>query len=275
MSAAWHRFVEVAAPQGGAVVAIAEIYFDETGTHDGSPVMGVAGYVFTKSNARKFTQKWNAHLRTQGIPFFHMSDCAPSPGNAHYKGWSPERRDNHERALIRLIKETSSFGFAECCTVEGYRNLSGNGLASRYDAYSFMLATAVNAACHYLRSKSFKGRASFFFESGHRYQGEARELIERLTKEFPEKYFNPNFAFVQKADAPPLQAADLLAWLSRNALMKSLDGKAVRRDFVALASDGHRIKYYNESDIKRASDIYSGRALGPRSWSYPIARLPE
>ena len=132
-----------------------------------------------------------------------------------------------------------------------------------------MLGNAVNRACEYLRAQSFRGRASFYFESGHASQSEARELLERLVHLNPSHYFEPNIAFVQKSDAPPLQAADLLAWLARNAMMKTLNGKPVRRDFMALTADRHRIQYYGEEGLNAFSSIYEG-GPGPEISPAPL-----
>lgn len=255
------------------MVAFAEIYLDETGTHDGSPVMGVAGYVFMRSKARKFTKVWNAHLAAQGIPFFHMADCAP--GNAHYKKWTTNRRDAHERTLIKLIQNTSEFGFAECCSLHGMENLKSLEMPSRYDAYTMMLTFAVFQACEYLRARSFKGRASFFFESGHSHQRQALEVIARIVKHNPSDFFDARIDFVKKTDAAPIQAADLLAWLARNSVIKTLDDKPARRDFLALVVKNHHLKYYTEQDLIGIFDAYAGRDPKPIRGSPLVVKLPD
>lgn len=90
----------------------------------------------------------------------------------------------------------------------------------------------------------------------------------RLMREYPDRYFRPNYAFVQKSDAPPLQAADLLAWLSRNSMMKLLAGNPCRRDFVALATENHQVVYHDAEGLEDSADAYAGiapkrRALVP------------
>src|SRR5438105_4019181 len=43
------RLLEILLPQNGYVMQLAEAYFDESGSHDGSPVLCVAGYIFEKN----------------------------------------------------------------------------------------------------------------------------------------------------------------------------------------------------------------------------------
>ena len=51
-----------------------EAYFDESGTHDGSPVACVAGYLLTEDNARHFNREWNRDLSEFGLTYFHAKE---------------------------------------------------------------------------------------------------------------------------------------------------------------------------------------------------------
>ena len=57
-------------------MALMEAYFDESGTHEGSPFVCVAGYLFEKGNAAALNADWRAMLKGNDLPFFRMSDCA-------------------------------------------------------------------------------------------------------------------------------------------------------------------------------------------------------
>jgi hypothetical protein len=39
-----------------ALVTLAEAYIDESGSHDGSPLLCLAGYIFTDRRARRFSR---------------------------------------------------------------------------------------------------------------------------------------------------------------------------------------------------------------------------
>jgi len=57
-----------------------EAYFDESGTHRGSPVMCVAGYLFDSDQAFRLDQEWGATLADFGLSHFHAVDCAHGKG---------------------------------------------------------------------------------------------------------------------------------------------------------------------------------------------------
>lgn len=57
-------------------VVLIEAYFDESGTHDGSPVMVIGGFLIESEEARKLELAWKVMLDRYGIEFFHMTDCA-------------------------------------------------------------------------------------------------------------------------------------------------------------------------------------------------------
>jgi hypothetical protein len=64
------RFLDVLLPDGGYVVVEVESYFDESGSHKGSPLLCVAGYIIEKNAAIKLTDAWRAVLQEHNIPFF-------------------------------------------------------------------------------------------------------------------------------------------------------------------------------------------------------------
>ena len=45
-----------------ALVALLEAYFDETGTHDGSPIFAIAGYVYETEATRRLEVGWKGVL---------------------------------------------------------------------------------------------------------------------------------------------------------------------------------------------------------------------
>ena len=74
------QFVETALPRDCLVAALMHVYIDESGTHDGARVMGLAGYIFEANQAARFSRDWQKSLQKIGIPFAHMTDCANGNG---------------------------------------------------------------------------------------------------------------------------------------------------------------------------------------------------
>ena len=63
-------------------------------------------------------------------------------------------------------------------------------------------------------------------------------------------------SFFKKTDAPPLQAADMLAWQSTHYFERQIDGhKIVRKDFAALIRKGDYFNFYGLDDLETLRPI--------------------
>lgn len=253
----FHRLVDITVPLGGAVVAFAEVYVDESGTHETSDMTVVAGYVFRRVNAKRFQTEWMRVLRREGIPYFHMTDCAT--GNGFFKDWSIDRRLKIEKALIRLVRKESAFGFAMGMRPSVFRKR----LPGTVTPYTFLLTHSLLACQWWAHQKDFHGRFAYFFEAGHDSQSQAGSVMQMVAKNEKGKdaaqYLS--HTFIGKEQAAALQAADLLAWLSRNALEKREAGKYPRKDFLALKRDQDILQYHDDLML-----------MGPRFRGDPVVQ---
>jgi len=80
-------------------VAVIKVYMDESGTHDGSPVVTVAAYYAKPKVWRDFTKDWNTRKRP--IKIFHAVDCQNLENE--FSGWKPKRRDEFVKQLLPVI----------------------------------------------------------------------------------------------------------------------------------------------------------------------------
>lgn len=216
-------------------MVLSEVYFDESGTHDGSPLMTMAGYLFKKEQAQLFSRDWKRCLKRLGLRAAHMTDCAT--GNGDYASMSLEQRILSEKLLIENIKRRSVLGFSIALDPQLYEEVMGP-FANAMSAYSHLLMVAVAAVRLWSANNRFDGRIAYFFESGHRNASEANQYMNMIADYGPEAidfmYYQAH-AFLDKRNALPLQAADMLAWLHRNHLMKVREGRMKpRADFLAL-----------------------------------------
>ena len=67
------RIVEVVKPD---LLIMVEAYFDESGTHDESNAICVAGYLFETEQAIRLDQEWAEVLSCFGLTHFHAHHCA-------------------------------------------------------------------------------------------------------------------------------------------------------------------------------------------------------
>ena len=61
-------------------MAILYCYFDESGSHEGSEVLCVAGYIYQKEDCLNLDWQWKEVLDQYGLPHFRMVDCAHGNG---------------------------------------------------------------------------------------------------------------------------------------------------------------------------------------------------
>jgi hypothetical protein len=224
-------WLDVTLPEGGAVVVLRYVYIDESGTHDGSPALAMAGYVFEKAQAQRFSRGWEEDLKRFGLPFGHMTDCAT--GNGHYATMSKDDRLSSEKALIAHIRHRSMFGIATAVDYVRYKELFGRGRYD-HDAYTFCLTFCVTAIHKWAEASGYRGRFAYIFEAGHAAQSEANSVLNSIrASKYGSSYFS--HTFLDKKDAPPLQAADMLAWQYAHYLKRRREGhENKRKDFIAL-----------------------------------------
>jgi hypothetical protein len=192
-------------------MVLSEVYFDESGTHDGSSMMTMAGYLFKKDQARLFSRDWQMALDRLGLSAAHMTDCAT--GNGDYANMTMDQRILSEKLLIENIKRRSVLGFCVAVDPELFHEVMGP-FAEAMSPYSMLLMTAVAAVREWAVSTAYTGRISYFFESGHRHASEANKYMNMISEHGPEVvdfiYYYAH-AFLDKRDALPLQAADMFA----------------------------------------------------------------
>ena len=72
---------------------------DESGTHDGSPVVSVAAYAARPETWQLFTEEWN--LRKGAIRVFHAVDCQNLRGE--FEGWTEKQAASLVVQLLHII----------------------------------------------------------------------------------------------------------------------------------------------------------------------------
>lgn len=209
------------------------VYFDESGTHRGSPVMTMAGYVFERRQAKFFSREWQKDIKRLGISHAHMTDCAL--GFGEYEKLSMNERIRSEELLIKCIKKRSMYGLSVSIVPQQFENIMKD-VPFCHSAYTFLVLLSVNKIREYIKTTGQKGRVSYFFESGHQKAAEANNFMNAIPRfGWTDYYSYSGHCFVDKRIELPLQAADMLAWQHRHYLIRSTEGHyQPRKDFIAL-----------------------------------------
>jgi hypothetical protein len=251
----------LSAPQmrnwGRDVSATVHAFFDESGSHAGSPVLCVAGYAFEKREARLFAKEWNAALKRYELPFFHMVDCAH--GNEHFASLTREQRIKLATSLIAIVKRRAAHGFAVSVDLEAYRTIMPSWAPTK-SPYAFCARCIIDEMGKWFFRTGFKGRSAYFFEAGHESRTEAEDVVgavltNPLNKVMEVHYGYVSHSFVLKQESAAVQAADLLAWQWATDLKHQVTGRPRRKDFESLSQAPLRGVHFDKNRLLFYVDV--------------------
>ena len=208
VAADFERLLDIVLPGRGGLAVMLEAYFDESERTSG--IFAVAGFAFAKEQAKRFSKEWSALFAQSGI--CRMSELAA--GNGRFRSVPEAERDRLHKAAIRLINKRVSFGVAVSCHVGEMDQRLPKWVKGFEHAYPVCCHMAAVLLGKQARESQAAGSIAYFFEAGHRFAGSAHFLMGYAngSQELREAYCYKSHSFVSKADATPLQAADMLAW---------------------------------------------------------------
>jgi len=148
-------------------------YFDESGTHAGSELSLMAGFVGDARQWRKFEKRAGKLFRRFGVDIFHSIDVRRT--DKDFRGWSAERKIECLDEFQYVINETLERGFASILREQNYRyyaNLTwpkGTRKDSRYGLlFRASLSSVVDGAMTVQRwAQRTEPKLNVVLESGH------------------------------------------------------------------------------------------------------------
>jgi hypothetical protein len=191
-------------------------YIDESGTHGGSPVTIMAGYVGRLGRWKSFDPKWNRFLEQNEVrPFFHSKEFKAN--KPPYRGWPQSKKYKFITRAAKIVSRHASFGFSICLKNDEYRSIYRHGppLRSHIDSeYATCFRYCLSTIPHIAREAEGGNDIDLFFvleDSQH--FGEAREVFQQIKRRDPElAKMLRDCVPGAKADYPALQAADVGAF---------------------------------------------------------------
>lgn len=190
-------------------LSVLQAYFDESGREGG--VFCVAGYAFAAEQVKKFAKEWS-RLFAQYPGGLHMRDFAHR--RRAFKEIEPFEQQCLMVEAVKIINRRMTAGFMVSCNVNEVWQLSPKWIRGFSHAYTLCCHLSMIAVGNFLEESGSSERVTYLFESGHRYESEAREFMRSVVQnpDVKRSYRYDGDAFLAKADAIPLQAADMLAW---------------------------------------------------------------
>ena len=197
-----------------------QVYFDDSGKVDQSPVQVLAGYLASAESWANFSVVWQSILDDYKIEYFRMSQAWRMA--RMYRHLSSIQRDEMIIRLIRCIHDHVERAFAVSVPFDAHAHWMGSNEFpdnQSLRAYTGAFWFAMCSVYKYGYDQRFDQPIEVIFdeqggESMPKILASVDQFREVSAVHFP-NYRIPFPQFKEDKDTLPLQAADLVAWLVR------------------------------------------------------------
>jgi hypothetical protein len=252
--------------QDGAV-AVLRVFMDESGIHDGSPIVTVAGYIGRPADWRAWTKEWVRTLRPTKI--YHATDAQNLTGE--FGDWTSEEVAELAKKLLPIIASGNAHNIAG--VVVGIDLRVFEAAMKGHDDLRAIFGTPYVACVQWvmqiflnLANQTGNSERIAFVHENNSYHGQVYEAFNWIKANSNRGNNVISLTFGGKKDYPPLQAADILAYES-NKRLRNLSSPP-RRPWEALGGNVFLTHYGDENmDYLIATlekiKVRTGRAVRP------------
>jgi len=246
------------------ILVMLTAYFDDSGTHDDSNVVIIAGLSGNQHQWQAFENAWRAKLQSPSpgkppLSRFHMYECHHAKGE--FAGWSRTATEFLAHELGQIIIKNGIWAYG--CAVlrkDWDANVAGVIRQVLGDAEGFCARQCLQMTL--IWGSSFTGDSSiaFVFDNRPHRVWELEKLYALFKNEGERGNKRPKLTSVSVASSKqllPLQGADLLAWEfyhhASDIFYRGAALKDFQRPFLqALSKSGRsRLQFATTADIKR------------------------
>jgi hypothetical protein len=193
-------------------------YFDDSGTHEQSDIVLVAGILGTESRMDCLDRNWKRHLdrplcgRKPSLRRFHATDCNASQGE--FAGWTRTETDYFCYQLRTAIIESEVAAYGAACSRKDYDELiTGDVRAILGTPEGMCINQCFVRSIQWAQAYTFDPKMTFVFDNRpspvKQYAGRVYDAFSRWVHPPPQL---TGYAFLNSYDVRPLQVADLIAW---------------------------------------------------------------
>lgn len=220
-------------------VAVLKVYMDESGTHDGSPIVTVAAYIGRPKAWRAWTEKWVRALRP--IKVYHAVDAQNLTGE--FENWTD---DQVAELVKKLLPITAHAPIAATSVAMDLRVFEAamKGRDDLREVFGTPYIACFQWAVQIILNIAFETRSAeriAFIHENNDYHGQAYEAFDWVKSNSNRGENIISLTFGAKKDYPPLQTADILAY-ETNKRLRNLDAPA-RRPWAALKGNSFAAHY--------------------------------
>jgi hypothetical protein len=205
-------------------MTLLEAYFDDSGKESDrhNRVVCIAGYLSLTSFWDDFNQKWAVALLQHGLTELHMKLWSATKRE---KEWSDDKADAVLNDFIDIIRSAKLWGFGAGVDAAQWRNLPRKKQKLFGSAQEFVMQRVFRLIIDAIGTHQILAHLNIVFDQDEDYSK------PRLTRYYDIKRIDllakKHAAIISFADAKicySLQAADLLAYLTRKRLVEREEG---------------------------------------------------
>lgn len=187
-------------------------YFDDSGHPDDQDFVIAAGFISTEAQWLLFEKEWRQLIDRYGITdrkgraVFHRVDFEAS------RQWAKREKDTILMKMAYLIRARTQFYISKIVEMASYKSVNDTYAFEQNVGAPFALAgrSAIEALNKWKASYPDRDKLLVVFEDGTKHKGDFMDAMARDGLRCP--------CFANPHDVLPLQAADLLAWETLNAV---------------------------------------------------------
>ncbi|SFS07594.1 Protein of unknown function [Granulicella pectinivorans] len=237
-----------------------KVFLDESGTHDGSSAVVMAGYLIEAEVVPLLNAEWLAVLTQYDVEELHMKEFVPPHGA--YAKWGEEKKRAFLESLISLIHKFTLIGVGASLQLDP--NLRKTQLHAHKKApelveslYAFCLRACVIRAAAFADSRNDDDGAviDYILDRGcaDRHHAEKGFTNAKLDDEVGGKLRLGSIAFEDSQLLPALQCADLLAYEMYKEVDREIrnSSRPPRGSFLALWRDSDQLMTIDPDTAKR------------------------
>jgi hypothetical protein len=214
-------------------------YLDDSGTDPANPVAATGGFIAPNFQWNKFTKEWRAAMAVPGDEFacMHISECVAGNQKSEFRDWSLEKKRRVLKRLRGIIKKRASKAISMAISKDFYDTLIPDEIKKKTGNNFTLTVMQTMAMVGRWRREQMLVEPIYYVFDWLEPNDERRRQLEELFENECERgsalhdfgLVSGGYTFQHKEDIPPLQAADMLAWLSYNLAQHALDIKKINQ----------------------------------------------
>jgi len=199
-----------------SVIAMLGAYFDDSGTHDHSDIVVVAGIFGTGWQITSLERVWRSHLERplgymRPLRRFHMTECHESRGE--FLGWKRTETDYFCHQLRSAMIESHVAAYGIACARKDWDDLVSGDMQAILGSPEGLCIRNVFVRClGYLQAQYFDPQVTFVFDNRPSTTVRDAKVVFETFQSWVQEPKLMGIEFSSSFNVLPLQAADMVAW---------------------------------------------------------------